>query len=76
MISPEAFELIQKGGMLLLLIVAVIALWRDRNRLLESLSEKDALIAKKDAQLLDVTKGTISVMTELKMLMGGRGVGT
>lgn len=72
LISPEAFEMIQKGGMLLLLVIAVIALALDRNRLLTSLSKKDTVIAKKDDQLLEVTKNTITTMAELKGLLSGR----
>ncbi len=72
MISPESFEMIQKGGMLLLMVVAIVWLVRDRNRLLDSMSAKDELIAKKDDQLLEVTKGTITTMAELKGLLSGR----
>lgn len=76
LISPETFEMIQKGGVVLLLLIAVCWLVWDRNRLLGSLKSKDELIAKKDSQLLDVTKQTIMVMTELKGLLGGRGART
>lgn len=75
MISPETLEMIQKGGMLLMALMAIGGLLWDRNRLLVSLSAKDDLIAKKDTQLLDVTKQTIMVMMELKGLLGGRGAG-
>lgn len=71
-ISPEALELIQKGGMILLLLIAIVWLAVDRNRLLESLRSKDEIIAKKDDQLLSITDRIIPLLTELKMLMTGR----
>lgn len=72
--TPETIDLIQKGGMLVLLLFGIGWMGIDRNRLLESLKSKDALIAKKDDQLISLTERTITVMTELKGLMGGRGV--
>lgn len=71
--TPETIDLIQKGGTLVLLLLGISWMAIDRNRLLSSLSAKDALIAKKDDQLISLTERTITVMTELKGLMGGRG---
>lgn len=62
MISPEQFEMIQKGGMLALLLIAIGWLITDRNRLLASLKEKEK-------QLLDLSVGTIQSMTEFKGLL-------
>jgi len=69
MISPETFEMIQKGGMLVLLLIAIGWLVIDRNRLLKSLSDKDEVIADKDAKLLALSTDTIKTMTEFKGLM-------
>lgn len=69
MISPETLDLIQKGGMLLLLLIAVGWLVSDRNRLLESLRAKDKIIADKDDKLLSLSVQAITVMTELKGLL-------
>lgn len=75
MLSPETIEMLQRGGSFVLLVIAIGFMNWDRNRLLGSLKAKDELIAKKDAQLLSVTKETITVLSELKWLMGGRGGG-
>lgn len=69
MISPETFEMIQKGGVLLLLLIAIGWLVVDRNRLLKSLSDKDEVIANKDEKLLALSTSTIQTMTEFKGLM-------
>lgn len=69
MISPENLELIQKGGMLVLLLIAIGWLVIDRNRLLKSLSDKDEAIAEKDEKLLALSTSTIQTMTEFKGLL-------
>lgn len=69
MLSPETLELIQKGGMLLLLLIAIGWLVADRNRLLKSLSDKDTVIQAKDAKLLALSERTIATMTEFKGLL-------
>lgn len=69
MLSPETLELIQKGGVVVLLLIAIIWLVTDRNRLLKSLSDKDAVIAAKDDKLLALSESTISTMTEFRGLL-------
>lgn len=69
MFSPETLELIQKGGMLVLLLIAIGWLVADRNRLIKSLSSKDEAIATKEAQLLALSERTIATMTEFKGLL-------
>ena len=69
MLSPETLELVQKGGVVVLLIAAIIWLAADRNRLLKSLSDKDAVIAAKDDKLLKLSESTISTMAEFKGLL-------
>lgn len=75
MISPETLDLIQKGGMIVLLLIAVAWLVSDRNRLLESLRSKDRIIAEKDDKLLALSERTFTVLAELKGLLGGKGAG-
>lgn len=48
MLSPETFEVMKQGGAYLLLLMAVGWLIKDRTRLLESLADKDKIIAAKD----------------------------
>lgn len=69
MISPETFEMVQKGGMLVLLLIAIGWLVADRNRLLKALGEKDATIAEKDDKLAALSERCIVTMTEFKVLL-------
>lgn len=71
MISPETLEIIQKGGMVVLLLVAIGWLVADRNRLLESLKAKDQLIAAKDEKIISISERAFTVMAEIRILMGG-----
>lgn len=76
MLSPETLDFIQKGGVLLLLLIAVGWLARERNRLLESLGEKDKVIAAKDAiiaakddKLAALSERTITAIVEFRGLL-------
>lgn len=76
MISPETFDMLQKGGAYLLLVIAVGWLVADRNRLLTSLSEKDAIIKakdavieKKDEKLAALSERTITAIVEFRGLL-------
>jgi len=77
MLSPETFEMVQKGGAYFLLVVAVIWLVTDRNRLLKSLSDKDEIIrlerlaiAAKDEKLAALSERTITAIAEFRGLLG------
>jgi len=67
--TPETFDLIQKGGVLACLLIAIGWLVLDRNRLIKALSDKDEIIAAKDSQILALSTSTIQTMTEFKGLM-------
>lgn len=76
MLSPETFEMVQKGGAYLLLVVAVLWLVADRNRLLKSLADKDetikgerAIIAAKDEKLAALSERTITAIVEFRGLL-------
>lgn len=69
MISPETFEMLQKGGAYLLLVIAVIWLVGDRNRLLKSLSEKDEILSAKDDKLAALSEKTIVTIAEFRGLL-------
>lgn len=68
-LTPETLDLVQKGGMLVLLLIAIAWLVADRNRLLKSLSEKDAVISEKDDKLAALSERCITTMTEFKVLL-------
>lgn len=69
MLSPETFELLQKGGPYVLLVIAIVWLVGDRNRLLKSLSDKDDEISAKDDKLGTLSERTIVTLTEIKGLL-------
>lgn len=76
MLSPETFEMLQKGGAYLLLVIAIGWLVTDRNRLLKSMSDKDAIIAakddvihKKDEKLAALSERTITAIVEFRGLL-------
>lgn len=69
MISPETLEMLQKGGAYVLLVLAIIWLVNDRNRLLKSLSAKDDAIAAKDEKLAALSERTITSIIEFKGLL-------
>lgn len=58
-----------------LLMGAVIWLNADRNRLLESLGKKDALLSDKDEKLQSLSERTLVTMAEIKTFLfsGNRG---
>jgi hypothetical protein len=56
-----------------LLMGAVIWLNADRNRLLESLGKKDALLSEKDEKLQSLSERTLVAMTEIKTFLFSAG---
>jgi hypothetical protein len=74
--SPETIDLVQKGGVLVFALLVIGWLLLDRNRLLDSLSDKDKVIAAKDAiiaakddKLAALSEKCITTMTEFKVLL-------
>lgn len=67
--SPETIDLIQKGGTLVFALIVIGWLLVDRNRLLKSLGDKDAIIAEKDDKLAALSERTIVTMIEFKTLL-------
>lgn len=52
-----------------LLMAAILWLVTDRNRLLDSLSKKDSVIAEKDEKLQSLSERTLVTMTEIKTFL-------
>ncbi len=66
LLSPETFDILQKGGSYLLMLIAIIWLVADRSRLLKSLSEKDAALAQKEAQVLSLAERSATTTAEFR----------
>lgn len=75
MTSEALFALVREGGAYCapLLLLAVLALLKDRGRLLESLSKKDELIASKDEKIESLAERIIEVTTVLRTYLASKG---
>jgi uncharacterized membrane protein len=69
MLSPETLTAVKEGGVPVLLMIAIVWLAADRNRLIRSIAEKDALIGEKDDKLAALSERTIVTMIEFKTLL-------
>lgn len=67
--SPETIELIQKGGVLVVLMLVIGWLLADRNRLLSSIKSKDEMLALKDDKLSALAERTITAIVEFRGLL-------
>lgn len=76
MTTEALFAFVREGGAYCapLLLLAILALLKDRNRLLDSLGAKDKLIAAKDAQVLSLADRVIEVTTAVRTLLASKGL--
>lgn len=76
MTSEALFAFVREGGAYCapLLLLAVLWLELDRRRLLKSLSEKDDIIALKDAKIESLAERIIEVATAVRTLLLGKGM--
>jgi hypothetical protein len=77
-VTQEAlFAFVREGGAYCapLLLLAILWLEVDRRRLLKSLSEKDDVIASKDAKIESLSERMIEVMAAVRTFLFSRGGG-
>jgi len=75
MTSEALFAFVREGGAYCapLLLLAVLALLKDRSRLIDALSSKDDIIASKDAKIESLAERVIEVTTAVRTLLSGKG---
>lgn len=65
------FQKVQEGGAVaaVLLLGALVWMAKDRNRLLESLKQRDAIIAEKDAKLESLSERALVLFTKVETFL-------
>jgi hypothetical protein len=76
MTSEALLAFVREGGAYCapLLLLAILWLELDRRRLLKSLSDKDEIIAVKDAKIESLSERVIEVATAVRTLLIGKGM--
>lgn len=76
MTSEALFAFVREGGAYCapLLLLAILWLELDRRRLLRALSDKDDVIATKDAKIEQLAERIIEVATAVRTLLLGKGM--